>query len=200
MSDLTLKERLIFSLEKKDVDKIPVCSVTQTATVELMEITGCKWPEAHFNPEKMAALAIAGHTIAGLEAVRFPFCTTVIAQTLGCTFNEGSIDMQPYQTDFPCRTGEDVRSVTVPANLLESPRIKTMLEAASLIRSGAGNDVPVIAGMIGPAATAFYLCGARNYLKWCLTAPELLEILIDTGTRVCIEYANALLMRGLMRL
>ncbi|WP_406600977.1 methylcobamide:CoM methyltransferase MtaA [Methanolobus mangrovi] len=194
--DLTLKERFIYSLERKDVDKVPVCSVTQTGTVELMEITGAKWPDAHYDPEKMATLAIAGHELTGLEAVRYPFCNTVIAETLGCNFDEGSIDTQPYQLDFPCKNKEDVAGIIVPENLLESRRIKIMLEATDIIKSRVSDDVPIIAGMIGPAAIAFYLCGAKNYLRWCITEPELLTQLFAMGTEFCIEYANALFYRG----
>ncbi|MEZ5336487.1 MAG: methylcobamide:CoM methyltransferase MtaA [Methanolobus sp.] len=155
------------------------------------------WLKLIFDPHKMATLAIAGFEIAGLEAVRIPFCTSVIAETLGCTFDKGSIDMQPFQTDFPCKNKDDVKSVSIPDNLLESRRIKTVLDAVEDIKKKISEDVPVIAGMIGPAATAFYLCGAKNYLKWCITAPDLLSELMNTGTDVCIEYANALFDRGI---
>nr|WP_321498344.1 methylcobamide:CoM methyltransferase MtaA [uncultured Methanolobus sp.] len=196
MSVFTAKERFIHSLEGKEVDKVPVCSVTQTGVVELMELTGAKWPQAHYDPEMMASLAISAHEITGLEAVRFPFCTTVIAETLGCTFDEGSIDTQPYQLDFPCKTKEDAANFSVPADLAESRRIKIMLQAAELIRSRIGDDMPLIAGMIGPAAIAFYLAGANNYLRWCITEPQLLKRLMKLGTEVCIEYSNLLFEKG----
>jgi len=196
LSDLTLKERFINSLERKSVDKVPVCSVTQTGIVELMEISGAKWPDAHYDPEKMATLAIAAHELTGLEAVRYPFCNTVMAESLGCTFEEGSFDTQPYQVDFPCKDKDDVGRFSIPENLLESKRIKTMLEATDIIKSRISGDVPVIAGILGPAAIAFSLCGANNYLRWCITEPELLTELFTIGTEVCTEYANALLDHG----
>ena len=196
MSVFTAKERFIRSLERKDVDKVPVCSVTQTGVVELMELTGAKWPQAHYDPEAMATLAIAGHEIAGLEAVRYPFCTTVIAETLGCVFDEGSIDTQPYQLDFPCKDKEDALNFQVPADLAGSKRIKIMLETAGIIKDRIQDDVPLIAGMIGPASIAFYLCGAKNYLRWCITEPELLKDLMKLGTEVCIEYSNMLFEKG----
>ncbi|MBP1908430.1 methylcobamide:CoM methyltransferase MtaA [Methanolobus bombayensis] len=196
MSGITAKERFIRCLEGKEVDKVPVCSVTQTGVVELMEITGAKWPQAHYDPESMATLAIAGNEVAGLEAVRFPFCTTVIAETLGCTFNEGSIDTQPYQLDFPCKTKEDAEEFLLPDSLADSRRISIMLKAAEIIKNKSQEDIPVIAGMIGPASIAFYLCGAKNYLRWCITEPQLLKRLIKLGTEVCVEYANLLFERG----
>ncbi len=72
------KKRLISALQGKTVDRIPCLSVTQTGTVELIDRTGSVWPATHSDPKKMAALAFARHEIAGLEAVRYPYCLTCI--------------------------------------------------------------------------------------------------------------------------
>lgn len=196
MQSLSLKERFVRALKGKDVDKVPVCSVTQTATIQMMELTGAKWPQAHYDPDKMATLAIAGHRLAGLEGVRVPFCTTVIAQTLGCKIDEGNIDTHPYQLSFPCADVKDVKNIKIPENLCESERISTVLKAAEIVRTKVGEDVPLIAGMIGPAAVAFYLSGAHNYLMWCIQHPDALQELMEIGTEVCIEYSNALFEHG----
>lgn len=196
MQYLTLKDRFVRALKGKEVNKVPVCSFTQTATVEMMNITGAKWPFAHYDPEKMAALAIAGHDLAGLESVRFPFCTTVIAQTLGCRIDEGDIDTHPYQMSFPCADVKDVKNISIPDDLFKCERISTVLKAADIVRTRVGDDVPVIAGMIGPAAIAFYLAGAKNYLMWCIQHPDALQELMEIGTEFCIEYSNALFENG----
>ena len=195
MSDITLKERFMRSLKGKKVDKVPVYSVTQTGTVELMEITGAKWPQAHYDPEKMATLAIAGHKIAGLEAVRYPFDCTAIAQSLGCKIMEGSIDTQPSIVDWACQNKDDIKEMSIPDNFLESERISTILDATDIVRARVGDDIPVIAGMIGPAAIAFSLAG-ENYLKWVITDPDVVIELLKMGTEVCTEYSNALFERG----
>lgn len=196
MQPLNLKERFVRALKGKEIDKVPVCSVTQTATVQMMEISGAKWPQAHYDPEKMATLAIAGHNLAGLEGVRFPFCTTVIAQTLGCGIEEGNIDTHPYQVSSPCSKVKDVKNIVIPEDLCESERISTVLKAADIVRDRVGDDVPVIAGMIGPAAAAFYMAGAKNYLMWCIQHPDAIQELMEIGTEVCIEYSNALFEHG----
>lgn len=192
MTDITLRERFIKSLKGEEVDKVPVCSVTQTGTVELMNLTGAHWPEAHYDAEKMATLAIAGYEIAGFEAVRCPFDGTAIAQTLGCKIIEGTSDSQPSIVDFPCKEIEDIRSVAIPDNFLESERIATILGATKIIRERVGDDVPVITGMLGPAAISLALVGARNYLMWSVMEPDALKELMQIGAEVCIEYSNAL--------
>lgn len=196
MSTLTLKERFEKALRGEAIDMVPVCSVTQTGTVELMEMAGSYWPQANYDAEKMATLALAGYEIAGFENVRCPFCTTVLAETLGCTVAEGSIDIQPYVADFPCKKKTDVKNITVPDLLLESRRTSVVLDAVGILKEKVGEDVPVVAGLVGPAGLASMLAGMRNYLMWFVTNPEVLEELMGTLTDVCIEYANGLLERG----
>ena len=65
MTELTLKERFEKALKGEALDMVPVCSVTQTGTIELMEMTGAYWPQASYDAETMATLALAGYEIAG---------------------------------------------------------------------------------------------------------------------------------------
>lgn len=196
MSKFTLKDRFEKALKGENLDIVPVCSVTQTGTVELMEMTGAYWPQANYNAEKMATLALAGYEIAGFENVRCPFDTTVLAETFGCTVDEGSIDIQPYVTDFPCKKKTDVKNITVPDSLLESRRISVVLDAVEILNDKVGESVPVVAGVVGPAGLASMLTGMRNYLMWFVTNPEVVEELMGILTDVCIESATGLLERG----
>lgn len=196
MSEFTLKNRFEKALKGEVVDMVPVCSVTQTGTIELMEITGVYWPQANYNAQKMAELALAGHQIAEFENVRCPFDTTVLAETFGCTVDEGSIDIQPYVTDFPIKKIKDVKDIIAPDALLESRRTSVVLDAVSILRKRVGEDIPVVAGVVGPAGLACMLAGMRNYLTWFVTNPEALEELMGTLIDACIEYTNGLLERG----
>ncbi|MGB9928585.1 MAG: methylcobamide:CoM methyltransferase MtaA [Methanosarcina sp.] len=196
MSEFTFKERFENALKGQPIDMTPVCSVTQTGTVELMDMTGAYWPQANYESEKMAALAFAGYEIAGFENVRCPFDTTVLAETLGCTVEEGSIDIQPYATDFPVKKKKDVKNITVPDSLLEGRRTSVVLDAVGILKEKVGEDIPVVAGLVGPAGLASMLAGMKNYLMWFVTNPEVLEELMGTLTEACIEYANGLLERG----
>lgn len=196
MDGMTLKERFEKAIRRKAVDKVPVCSVTQTGILELMELTGAYWPEANYNAEKMAALAVSGHEIAGFESVRSPFCTTVLAETLGCSVSEGAVDMQPCVMDHVCKKKADIKDLTVPENLLKSRRTAVVLDAVELMKEKVGDDVPVLAGFVGPAGLASMLAGIKNYLMWFVSSPESIEELLDICTEVCIEYGNALLERG----
>lgn len=196
MSELALNTRFKKALKGEPLDMVPVCSVTQTGTVELMEMTGAYWPQANFDASKMAALALGGYEIAGFENVRCPFSTTVLAETLGCTVAEGSVDIQPYVIDFPCKKKGDVTNISVPDYLLESRRTSVVLDAVEILKERVGEDVPVVAGVVGPAGLSSMIAGMKNYLMWFVTNPEVVEELMGTVMEACIEYANGLLERG----
>ncbi len=120
----------------------------------------------------------------------------MLAETLGCTVAEGSIDIQPYVTDFPCKKKKDVKNISVPDSLLESRRTSVVLDAVGILKEHVGEDVPVVAGLVGPAGLASMLAGMKNYLMWFVTNPEVVEELMGTLNEACIEYANGLLERG----
>lgn len=194
MSDMTLKERLLNALEGKQVDKVPVCSVTQTGVVELMDEVGAPWPEAHSDAGLMAKLAIATHELGGLEAVRVPYCLTVLAEAMGCEVNMGTKNRQPSVTAHPYP--KDLEGLKMPDNLLGTGRIPVVLEAIKIIREKVGPDVPVIGGMEGPVTLASDLSSVKSFMKWSIKKPDLFEQSLDLATAASIAYANAMVEAG----
>jgi [methyl-Co(III) methanol-specific corrinoid protein]:coenzyme M methyltransferase len=194
MSDMTLKERLLNALEGKQVDKVPVCSVTQTGIVELMDEVGAPWPEAHSDPEQMAKLAIANYELSGLEAVRVPYCLTVLAEAMGCEVNMGTKNRQPSVTAHPYP--KDLEGMEMTENLLDMGRIQAVLGAIKIIRERVGQDVPIIGGMEGPVTLASDLSSVKSFMKWSLKKPELLEQVLDFATDATISYANSMVLAG----
>lgn len=194
MSEFTLKTRLLAALEGKPVDKVPVCSVTQTGIVELMDVVGASWPDAHTNPELMAKLAIANHELSGLEAVRVPYCLTVLVEAMGCEINMGTKNRQPSVTAHPYP--KDLEGANVPADLLQNGRIPAVLEAIKIIREKVGPDVPIIGGMEGPITIASDLVSVKSFMKWSLKKTDLFEQALDIATEAAIMYANALVEAG----
>jgi [methyl-Co(III) methanol-specific corrinoid protein]:coenzyme M methyltransferase len=194
MSEFTLKTRLLAALEGKPVDKVPVCSVTQTGIVELMDEVGAAWPEAHTNPELMAKLAIANYELSGLEAVRLPYCLTVLGEAMGCEINMGTKNRQPSVTASPYPKNLD--GAAVPADLLQRNRIPAVLEAIKIVREKVGPDVPIIGGMEGPVTLASDLISVKSFMKWSIKKTDLFEQALDISTEAAIAYANAMVEAG----
>ncbi|HET8686815.1 MAG TPA: methylcobamide:CoM methyltransferase MtaA, partial [Methanosarcina sp.] len=194
MSEFTLKTRLLAALEGKPVDKVPVCSVTQTGIVELMDEVGAAWPEAQTNPELMAKLAIANYELSGLEAVRLPYCLTVLVEAMGCEVNMGTKNRQPSVVAHPYP--KDLEGAAIPADLLQKGRIPAVLEAIKIVREKVGPDVPIIGGMEGPITVASDLVSVKSFMKWSIKKTDLLEQALDIATEAAIIYANAMVEAG----
>ncbi|HWQ49387.1 MAG TPA: methylcobamide:CoM methyltransferase MtaA [Methanosarcina sp.] len=194
MSEFTLKTRLLAALEGKPVDKVPVCSVTQTGIVELMDEVGAAWPEAHTNPELMAKLAIANYELSGLEAVRLPYCLTVLVEAMGCEVNMGTKNRQPSVIEHPYPKSLD--GAAIPADLLQRGRIPAVLEAIKIVREKVGPDVPIIGGMEGPVTVASDLVSVKSFMKWSIKKTDLFEQALDLATEAAIAYANAMVEAG----
>ncbi|MGB9928152.1 MAG: methylcobamide:CoM methyltransferase MtaA [Methanosarcina sp.] len=194
MSEFTLKTRLLAALEGKPVDKVPVCSVTQTGIVELMDEVGAPWPESHTDPELMAKLAIANHELSGLEAVRVPYCLTVLVEAMGCEINMGTKNRQPSVTGHPYP--KDLEGAAIPEDLLQRGRIPAVLEAIKIIREKVGPDVPIIGGMEGPITIASDLVSVKSFMKWSIKKIDLFEQALDLATEAAIKYANAMVEAG----
>jgi [methyl-Co(III) methanol-specific corrinoid protein]:coenzyme M methyltransferase len=194
MSAFTLKTRLLAALKGEEVDKVPVCSVTQTGIVELMDEVGAPWPESHTDAELMAKLAIANHELSGLEAVRVPYCLTVLVEAMDCEINMGTKNRQPSVTGHPYPKSLD--GAAVPADLLQKGRIPAVLEAIKIIREKLGPDVPIIGGMEGPITVASDLVSIKSFMKWSIKKPELFEQALDLATEASVLYANAMVEAG----
>ncbi|MCQ1536991.1 MtaA/CmuA family methyltransferase [Methanosarcina sp. KYL-1] len=194
MSEFTLKTRLLAALKGEAVDKVPVCSVTQTGIVELMDEVGAPWPESHTDAELMAKLAIANHELSGLEAVRVPYCLTVLVEAMGCEINMGTKNRQPSVTGHPYP--KDLEGAAIPEDLLQRGRIPAVLEAIKIIREKVGPDVPIIGGMEGPITVASDLASVKSFMKWSIKKPELFEQVLDLATEASIIYANAMVEAG----
>ncbi len=195
----SMKERFLRVLDKKEVDKVPVCSPTQTGTLELMDMTNTSWPKAHYDSEEMARLALAGHTVLGFEAVRYPFSSFDIPVSLGCKYSEGTFNSQPHQIDFPVKELKDAKNITIPENFFEVDLVKVIMNTTDLLVKEIeklDEEVPLMVGILGPASISSCLAGINNYLMWCIQEPDTLKSLMEIGTEICIKYSNALYDSG----
>jgi uroporphyrinogen-III decarboxylase len=62
---------------------------------DLMDKVGAYFPEGHTDPQAMFKLALAGHTVLGLDVVMPLFSVCHEAAAMGCNVNWGGRDMMP---------------------------------------------------------------------------------------------------------
>jgi len=186
MVEYTPKERLARVFAGKEVDRMPAICATQTGTVEQMDAVDAYWPEAHEDPVKMAALAEAGHTVVGFEAVRVPFDITAEAEFFGCGIKPSTKEQQPSVISHVVSKAEDLEQFE--GYNIEEGRIGNVCKAVKILSDKYGDELPIIGSMIGPFSLAQHLNGDSWFMN-IMTDQEFGLKLMDFTTEFCTQYA-----------
>ncbi|QLC48934.1 MtaA/CmuA family methyltransferase [Methanolobus zinderi] len=193
MAEYTPKERLARALTGQPVDRMPAISVTQTGTVDQMEASGAFWPEANEDAEKMAALAEAGHTVVGFEAVRVPFDITAEAEFFGCEIKPGTMEQQPSVIGHVISNTEDIEKFK--GYSLDHGRIGVVCDAIRILADKYGDELPVMGSMIGPFSLAQHLNG-DDWFMAIFTDEAFGLALMEFTTDFCVAYAKKMVENG----
>ncbi|SDF92720.1 [methyl-Co(III) methylamine-specific corrinoid protein]:coenzyme M methyltransferase [Methanolobus vulcani] len=193
MTEYVPKERLARALRGEQIDRMPAISVTQTGTVEQMEACGAFWPEANNDAKKMAALAEAGHTVVGFEAVRVPFDITAEAEFFGCEIKEGTKEQQPSVVGHVVKSVEDIEKLK--GYNLDYGRIGVVCEAIKLLADKYGDKLPIMGSMIGPFSLAQHING-DDWFMAIFTDESFGLALMEFTTEFNVAYAKKMVENG----
>ncbi|AKB35376.1 Methylcobamide:CoM methyltransferase MtaA [Methanosarcina siciliae C2J] len=84
----------------------------------------------------------------------------------------------------------------LPSDFAERGRITLIADVTSILREKTGEEVPLIAGMEGPASLASRLLGTYNFLTWMIRRPETLSQCLKVTGTTCSAYAEILSEAG----
>jgi MtaA/CmuA family methyltransferase len=188
-------ERLLAALKLEKVDRLPCASPLQTGTEDLMKATGAYWPEAHDDPELMAKLALAAHTMGGIESVRVPFDVAVDATAFGTIAGKATRLTQPMLLDRPFSNPEKIESAEVP-DPRKSGRAPVVLEAVKKLKDTLKDEVPVIAAITSTFMLACQLRGDEAGIMDVIKRPQTIESVLQLACEWNIAYAEELLDAG----
>lgn len=166
---------------------------TSIACRDLMEYTGAWFPEAHMNAEKMADLAIAGHTVLGFDAVMPLFSVCHEAAAMGCRVDWGAPDSMP-ESGAPIYSAPE--DINVPDNLLAHPACTVPLQAIAILKDRLGEDAAVCGKVFGGWTLAYHLFGVENFLMMTLDDPDAVRRILDFLTPVTLRFAGAQIEAG----
>jgi MtaA/CmuA family methyltransferase len=134
---------------------------TSIACHELMDKVGVSFPAAHLDPNAMAELALAGHELVGFDTVMPEYSVVQEAAAMGAQVDWGDRDRMPDVKDFP---NADFSDVAVPADLLEKPACRVVLDALSILRRHVGGKAAVVGKVMGPWTMSYHMAGTQNFL------------------------------------
>jgi [methyl-Co(III) methylamine-specific corrinoid protein]:coenzyme M methyltransferase len=191
---MNARERLLAVLDGRTVDRVPVISHLQTGTVDLMNASGAYWPEANHNSDKMVALALAAHTVAGLESVKVPFDVALDCTAFGVQTGNEAMDRPPSVLRPIITNIEDIDRMETP-NPHQDGRPPLVLEALQKLKEKK-LDVPIIGGVIAPFSLAGQMRGEQDAIMDVLLHPELITKLLERTAEWGAIYARAELEAG----
>lgn len=186
-------ERVIAALQGKEVDRLPVINPTSVATLESMIKVQAFFPRAHYDAQKMALLASAGHELLGFDTVAPYFSIVLEAAALGCNIDWGKKDTMPEAKKDFMKTPEvkvDLRGFS------NKKPVKALFEAVELLKKRYDNRVAVVGKAIGPLTLAYHLYGVQSYLLKLIIEPESARKIMQDLVKVSLEMVYIQLEKG----
>ena len=194
---MNAKERVMAVINHEKPDRMPCFGANSTVTYEQMEKVGAFWPEGHDKAEVMAKQALAAYTVLGFDAVRLPFCQTFEAVALGCKRKPGKVrelegfpgieHPPPYKLDD---------TPEFPDDFLSRGYIPELIKAVEILKKEVGDEVPIVAGIIGPFTIAGSLLDSVPILKATFKTPDKIPPFLEVAEKAGTTLAKALVEAG----
>jgi len=193
---VTQKERLLKALGGQPVDRAPfICpgGMMTMVVTDVMDVVGCSWPEAHIDPQKMAALTLGANRLCGIENLGLPFCMTVEAEAMGAQVDLGHKECEPRVTRYVMDTLEDLDRLT--SINVTGGRAGVCVDAARILKQQA-DEVPIVVGLTGPVSLATSLVDPLLYYRALRLNKEAVHNLNRAAMENVLAFGNALVEAG----
>jgi len=209
---LTPKERLYKALRRQEVDRTPcICpgGMMNMIVEDVMDKTGCKWPEAHSDATLMAKLSAGMYEFGGFENYGVPFCMTVEAEAMGAPIIIGSKVNEPRIAEYPINSVTEwsrLKNIELPgivgeekiikdSNVQVGGRIEVVLDAIKILK--VKNDgVPIIGNLTGPVSLASSLVDPTTFYKEIIRKREASHQFMEFVTDNLIAFGKAQIEAG----
>ncbi len=192
---VVMKSRDIFlaKLRRGRAPRACVASATSIVTTDLMREVGVYFPDAHLHPDKMAALAAAGHTVLGFDNVMPLFSVWHESAALGCRVDWGDQGRMPDGQPI-CSSIDD--ALRIPKDFLKEPGCAVPLKALARLRKELGNDVAVVGKVFGPWTLGYHVFGVQEFLMATLLNPDRVKAVMRQLIEVTVAFAEAQIEQG----
>lgn len=190
---MTPREIFLAALQRQPTPRPATGSATSVVTTDLMQQVGVGFPEAHLDPEAMARLAGAGHTVLGFDNVMPLFSVWHESAALGCAVQWGNPSRMP---DFHGAIASFDKIFTPPAGWLDHPACQTPLQAIRRLRRELGPEVAIMGKVFGPWTLGYHVYGVEDFLMQTRLDPPAVRAAVEALKEVTVAFAQAQLAAG----
>lgn len=196
---MTPRERFLKALRREPTDVPVVGNPTSLVTIDMMDATGCYFPEVHNDAEKMATLAATGYEILGYDTIAPYFSVIQEAAAMGACIDWGDKGRMPAARPFP-DTGrylfDEAEQVAIPDDFLDRLPTRTVLDALRILKRRYGDEVALVGKVFGPWTLGYHLFGIENLLILILDDPDKLRRILAKLMEITVLYARAQIEAG----
>lgn len=190
---MTPRDVFLAKIRRRTAPRIATGSATSIVTADLMDRAGAAFPEAHLDPETMARLAAAGHTILGFDNVMPLFSVWQESAALGCEVDWGNRLQMPDGRPLCASIDTAIR---IPGNWLAQPGCTVPLAALRRLRQEFGDHVAVVGKVFGPWTLGYHLFGVEEFLMATLLKPDRVKQVMRQLIEVTVGFARAQIDAG----
>ncbi|MDP6056161.1 MAG: MtaA/CmuA family methyltransferase [Dehalococcoidia bacterium] len=192
---MTSRERVMAALAGDLVDRAPVCTPTNVATVELMDLADAPFPEANRNPEMNARLAATAYTELGFDTIAPYFSIIQESSALGCDMQWEQKDNWPtVRMTNPIWNGS--ADVKIPSDFLEHQDTRAITDSIRLLKEEFGNEVAIVGKTMGPWTLAYHVFGVEPFLLGTVDDPDETMKSLEALKEITILYGQAQIDAG----
>ena len=193
MEQMTSMERVLATLEGKDTDRVPVCTLTVGVT---RKVNGCSFPDFSRNSEQAAEAMILTNQLVGDDVV---LCFTDLSVEAA---DFGQKMIYPKQTTaYP---DYDNLLVATPDHYEQlqgfqattGQRMGTYLDLCEKLVKRIGAEKPILGFVYGPLGVLGMLRGMENLYIDIVEHPDKVKIGLEIVTEVLVDFVKAQFARG----
>ena len=185
---LTSMERVLLTIEGKDTDRVPVCSISAGCT---RLTTGISFKKFSTNAELAARALLTTNKLISDDIIFSFIDLSVEAADFGQEVIYPSNTTACPKYDNPLiKTIDDYESLDV-FNPAESPRMSNYLEMTRLLVKRCGDNCPVISFVYGPLGILGMMRGTENLYLDILEHPKKVKIALEIINEVLKKYTIA---------
>ena len=190
---MTPRERFLASLPGEPVDRPSVGNPTSIATLDLMQTTGCYFPDVHTHAERMATLAAAGYEQLGYDTIA-PYSPWFKKPRLSGAIGLGGPGTHAGRTTALSvqRAGASRHSARLSGSSGDPHSDRSGPHPQGPIRRRSGADRQ----SVRPWTLAYHLFGVENFLVLVLDDPDKLRRILERLKKVAVLFGQAQVEAG----
>ena len=195
LEPMNRKERVISALNGLPVDRPPVANPTSVATVEMMDLVGARFPDAHRDAELNARLAATEYTEFGFDSITPYFSIIQESAAIGCEIQWEQKDNWPTvrMMNPIWKSSNDVH---VPPDFLNHPDVKVITDSIKILKMEFGNEVAIIGKTMGPWTLAYHVFGVEPFLLGTVDDPKETAKALEKLKEFTLIYGQAQIDAG----